>query len=40
MQLSLEKLKQHAANGRLHIVVQGINLLLVPVFQLSTVLHA
>ncbi|KAI1146257.1 sodium bile acid symporter [Nemania diffusa] len=33
-QLSPEKLKEHALNWRLHIVVQGINLLLIPVIQL------
>ncbi|KAI0202751.1 sodium bile acid symporter [Astrocystis sublimbata] len=33
-QLSPEKLKEHAMNWRLHIVVQGINLILIPVIQL------
>ncbi|KAI0402616.1 sodium bile acid symporter [Xylaria palmicola] len=32
-QLSPEKLKQHAMNWRLHIVVQGTNLILIPVIQ-------
>lgn len=36
MQLSPEKLKEHAKNWRLHIVVQGISLVLIPVIQLST----
>lgn len=35
MQLGPEKLKEHAANWRLHIVVQGISLVLIPVIQLS-----
>jgi sodium/bile acid cotransporter 7 len=34
-QLSPEKLKQHATNWRLHIVVQVINLILIPVIQIS-----
>ncbi|KAI1501291.1 putative sodium bile acid cotransporter [Biscogniauxia marginata] len=34
MQLSPEKLKEHATNWRLHIIVQGINLVLIPVIQL------
>jgi solute carrier family 10 (sodium/bile acid cotransporter), member 7 len=34
-QLSPERLKEHALNWRLHIVVQGINLLLIPVIQIS-----
>ncbi|KAI0191163.1 putative sodium bile acid cotransporter [Xylaria flabelliformis] len=33
-QLSPEKLREHAFNWRLHIVVQGINLILIPVIQL------
>ena len=33
MQLSPEKLKEHALNWRLHIVVQGINLLVIPIIQ-------
>ncbi|KAI1128564.1 sodium bile acid symporter [Nemania abortiva] len=33
-QLSPDKLKQHALNWRLHIVVQGINLILIPVIQI------
>ncbi|KAJ8126126.1 hypothetical protein O1611_g7511 [Lasiodiplodia mahajangana] len=33
-QLSPEKLKEHATNWRLHIVVQGINLILIPVIQI------
>ncbi|RYC63407.1 hypothetical protein CHU98_g2818 [Xylaria longipes] len=33
-QLSPEKLRQHAMNWRLHMVVQGINLILIPVIQL------
>ncbi|KAI0866807.1 sodium bile acid symporter [Xylaria cubensis] len=33
-QLSPEKLREHAMNWRLHIVVQGINLILIPVIQL------
>ncbi|KAI1752420.1 sodium bile acid symporter [Xylaria castorea] len=33
-QLSPEKLREHALNWRLHIVVQGINLILIPVIQL------
>ncbi|KAI1451132.1 SBF-like CPA transporter family-domain-containing protein [Annulohypoxylon stygium] len=37
MQLSPEKLKEHVKNWRLHIVVQGINLVLVPVIQLVIV---
>ncbi|TRX94872.1 hypothetical protein FHL15_004333 [Xylaria flabelliformis] len=36
-QLSPEKLREHALNWRLHIVVQGINLILIPVIQLSGV---
>lgn len=35
MQLSPAKLKEHSTNWRLHIVVQGINLVLIPVIQLS-----
>ncbi|KAI1340459.1 SBF-like CPA transporter family-domain-containing protein [Xylariaceae sp. FL0016] len=34
MQLSPEKLKEHASNWRLHFVVQGISLVLIPVIQL------
>ncbi|KAI1082364.1 SBF-like CPA transporter family-domain-containing protein [Whalleya microplaca] len=34
MQLSPEKLKEHVTNWRLHIVTQGINLILIPVIQL------
>ncbi|KAI1393841.1 uncharacterized protein F4822DRAFT_386111 [Hypoxylon trugodes] len=34
MQLSPEKLKEHVKNWRLHIVVQGISLVLIPVIQL------
>ncbi|KAI0850909.1 putative sodium bile acid cotransporter [Daldinia vernicosa] len=34
MQLSPAKLKEHVMNWRLHIVVQGINLVLIPVIQL------
>ncbi|KAI1769604.1 putative sodium bile acid cotransporter [Hypoxylon sp. FL1150] len=37
MQLSPEKLKEHATNWRLHIVVQGISLVLIPVIQLIIV---
>ncbi|KAI0180235.1 hypothetical protein GGR52DRAFT_234028 [Hypoxylon sp. FL1284] len=37
MQLSSEKLKEHATNWRLHIVVQGISLVLIPVIQLVIV---
>ncbi|KAI2626466.1 hypothetical protein GGR54DRAFT_471676 [Hypoxylon sp. NC1633] len=37
MQLSPEKLKEHATNWRLHIVVQGISLVIVPVVQLIIV---
>ncbi|KAI0481641.1 sodium bile acid symporter [Xylaria cf. heliscus] len=33
-QLSPEKLREHATNWRLHIVVQGTNLILIPVIQL------
>ncbi|KAI1110261.1 sodium bile acid symporter [Nemania sp. NC0429] len=36
-QLSPEKLREHATNWRLHVVVQGINLVLVPVIQLVLV---
>lgn len=36
-QLSPVKLKEHAMNWRLHIVVQGVNLLLIPVIQLVIV---
>ncbi|KAI0118925.1 sodium bile acid symporter [Nemania sp. FL0031] len=36
-QLSPEKLKEHATNWRLHIVVQGINLILIPVIQIILV---
>ncbi|KAI1426212.1 sodium bile acid symporter [Xylaria sp. FL1777] len=36
-QLSPEKLKEHALNWRLHIVVQGTNLILIPVIQLILV---
>ncbi|KAI0433928.1 sodium bile acid symporter [Xylaria sp. FL1042] len=36
-QLSPEKLKEHALNWRLHIVVQGTNLVLIPVIQLILV---
>lgn len=36
MQLSPEKLKEHVMNWRLHIVVQGINLILIPIIQLSS----
>ncbi len=35
MQLSPEKLREHVTNWRLHIVVQGINLVLIPIVQLS-----
>lgn len=35
MQLSPEKLREHALNWRLHIVVQGVNLLIIPVIQLG-----
>lgn len=35
MQLSPEKLREHVTNWRLHIVVQGINLILIPIIQLS-----
>ncbi|KAI0022053.1 putative sodium bile acid cotransporter [Xylariomycetidae sp. FL0641] len=34
MQLSPEKLKEHATNWRLHIVVQGISLVVIPIIQL------
>jgi sodium/bile acid cotransporter 7 len=34
-QLSPEKLREHALNWRLHIVVQGINLIVIPVIQIS-----
>ncbi|KAI0603316.1 putative sodium bile acid cotransporter [Biscogniauxia sp. FL1348] len=34
MQLSPEKLKEHVTNWRLHIIVQGTNLVLIPVIQL------
>ncbi|KAI8966785.1 putative sodium bile acid cotransporter [Daldinia sp. FL1419] len=34
MQLSPAKLKEHVTNWRLHIVVQGINLVLIPIIQL------
>ncbi|KAI0014026.1 SBF-like CPA transporter family-domain-containing protein [Xylariaceae sp. FL0662B] len=34
LQLSPEKLKEHATNWRLHIVTQGSNLILIPVIQL------
>ncbi|OTB20230.1 hypothetical protein K445DRAFT_312662 [Daldinia sp. EC12] len=37
MQLSPAKLKEHVTNWRLHIVVQGINLVLIPVIQLVIV---
>ncbi|KAI2471476.1 putative sodium bile acid cotransporter [Annulohypoxylon bovei var. microspora] len=37
MQLSPEKLKEHVTNWRLHIVVQGISLILIPVIQLVIV---
>ncbi|KAI1144097.1 hypothetical protein F5Y05DRAFT_407497 [Hypoxylon sp. FL0543] len=37
MQLSPVKLKEHATNWRLHIVVQGTNLVLIPVIQLIIV---
>ncbi|XXH04932.1 hypothetical protein Hte_011354 [Hypoxylon texense] len=37
MQLSPEKLKEHAKNWRLHIIVQGISLILIPVIQLIIV---
>ncbi|KAL7626675.1 LRR receptor-like serine/threonine-protein kinase RGI2 [Parahypoxylon ruwenzoriense] len=37
MQLSPAKLKEHATNWRLHIIVQGINLVLIPVIQLIIV---
>ncbi|KAI1100006.1 SBF-like CPA transporter family-domain-containing protein [Jackrogersella minutella] len=37
MQLSPEKLKEHVTNWRLHIVVQGINLVLIPVIQVAIV---
>ncbi|OTB06930.1 hypothetical protein M426DRAFT_318647 [Hypoxylon sp. CI-4A] len=37
MQLSPEKLKEHVTNWRLHIVVQGISLILIPVIQLIIV---
>ncbi|KAI0887096.1 putative sodium bile acid cotransporter [Annulohypoxylon maeteangense] len=37
MQLSPEKLKEHVKNWRLHIVVQGINLVLIPVIQLAII---
>ena len=33
MQLSPEKLREHALNWRLHFVVQGINLLVIPIIQ-------
>ncbi|KAI1818811.1 sodium bile acid symporter [Poronia punctata] len=36
-QLSPEKLKEHVTNWRLHIVVQGINLVLIPVLQIVLV---
>ncbi|KAJ2995992.1 hypothetical protein NUW58_g1117 [Xylaria curta] len=36
-QLSPEKLREHTTNWRLHIVVQGINLLLIPVIQLTLI---
>lgn len=36
MQLSPEKLREHVTNWRLHIVVQGINLILIPIIQLSS----
>lgn len=35
MQLSPEKLRQHVFNWRLHFVVQGINLVLIPLIQLG-----
>lgn len=34
MQLSPEKLKEHVTNWRLHGLVQGINLVLIPLTQL------
>ncbi|OTA93317.1 hypothetical protein M434DRAFT_395730 [Hypoxylon sp. CO27-5] len=37
MQLSPAKLKEHVTNWRLHFVVQGINLVLIPVIQLIIV---
>ncbi|KAJ1335448.1 solute carrier family 10 (sodium/bile acid cotransporter) member 7 [Microdochium nivale] len=37
MQLSPEKLRQHVFNWRLHLVVQGINLVLIPLIQLALV---
>ncbi|KAI0480544.1 SBF-like CPA transporter family-domain-containing protein [Xylariaceae sp. FL0804] len=37
-QLSPEKLREHATNWRLHLVVQGIGLVLIPVIQLGQVL--
>ncbi|KAI0381006.1 hypothetical protein F5Y04DRAFT_256478 [Hypomontagnella monticulosa] len=37
MQLSPAKLKEHLANWRLHIVVQGISLVLIPIIQLIIV---
>ncbi|KAI1190183.1 sodium bile acid symporter [Nemania serpens] len=36
-QLSPEKLREHATNWRLHVVVQGINLVLIPVIQIVLV---
>ncbi len=40
MQLSPEKLREHVTNWHLHIVVQGINLVLIPIIQLSPYLDA
>ncbi|RYP47327.1 hypothetical protein DL768_006578 [Monosporascus sp. mg162] len=40
MQLSPDKLREHVTNWRLHIVVQGINLVLIPVIQLIRIVMA
>ncbi|KAH7037827.1 putative sodium bile acid cotransporter [Microdochium trichocladiopsis] len=37
MQLSPEKLREHVTNWRLHIVVQGINMALIPLIQLAII---
>jgi hypothetical protein len=37
MQLSPQKLKQHMANWRLHLLVQGIGFVVIPVIMLSEI---
>jgi solute carrier family 10 (sodium/bile acid cotransporter), member 7 len=39
-QLSSEKLREHVTNWWLHIVVQGSNLILIPIIQISEYLLA